>query len=472
MKSRSWLVLIPAAGLRLVGLGGQSFWTDEAISWETTTWTWSQFWAFVRVDPHPPLFYLTLRAWRWIGFDGEFGLRLFSALAGIATVAVVVALLRRTHGERAATVGGLLAAVNPQLVWVSQELRGMALAGLFVALSAWGWQRARDGEKRRALLAAASLLAACYTHYFALFLLPAAVLADRTTRRIGFLTLAGFAPWLPVMWSQAHANLDFRAVQPLWREIVETLLYANAGHFPWRWPMWTGLLDGLFAEHFYWYLACALLLVVPIIVLAASRTKLFLCYGGPLVLAWLTSRFIPIFQPKYLAVFLPMLAVAAGAGFVALAERRARLAGALLTAALFVPFWSLADLYFNPVYQKPPWRDALPRLTASLGNDDRVVFYASTDAKEVRYYLNKTLQHIDLFDDSSEAINPSDEQLRFALARLTDPAVDRLCLVDLNGALYGRTRQIILETLAERRGPPDEYELTPPSMNIRWLYFN
>ena len=94
-------------------------------------------------DIHPPLYYILLRGWREFLGDSEFGLRSFSAFAGILTVAATIALGRLFFHTRAGPPIGrsdpnpccaFLAAVNPALVYYSQETRMYSLLGLLTAV--------------------------------------------------------------------------------------------------------------------------------------------------------------------------------------------------------------------------------------------------------------------------------------------------------------------------------------------------
>jgi uncharacterized membrane protein len=168
-----------AAALRLSTLDLQSFWYDEAFTPVHVLHPslWATLRAVVHTENTPPLWYIL--AWgsaRLFG-TGEVALRLPSALAGIATVPVAWGIGwelagRGVSGRRAALVAALLVAVNPLLVWYSQEARAYGLFVLCAALALLCCLRA-DAEPtpRRLALFALSGALALLTHYFAVFLL-------------------------------------------------------------------------------------------------------------------------------------------------------------------------------------------------------------------------------------------------------------------------------------------------------------
>ncbi len=472
-QARWWHPLVPAAALRLYDLGGQSYWTDEAITVQAALWPWSKLIAFWRVDPHPPLHYLLIRVLERLGGAGEGWLRLSSALAGIAAVALVCWMLYRQHGDRVAFVGGLLMALCPLHVWTSQELRAPALAGLFVAVAIYGLIRMEQtAGERGQWISGVGLLLAFYTHYYALLLVPLFLFASRPVRRVTAVALLGFAPWLVFLSSQLGAALGFRASTHLRRNVVETLLYANAGHFPWQWPTWANLLSGMLHHHFYAYVVLALVLVSPIFVLALfsgrDGWRFVRWYVAPTLLALLAGLCLPLFSPKYLAPFLPFLGAAAGIGYWRLRAQRRLWANSLLTAALLVPLISLVDHYANPVFRQTPWRDRLPALTANLTPRDRVVFYSATEAADARFYLDRRLVAFDLWPDYASAQDAVADELKTRLKELVDRRITHVVLVDLNGAAYRRTRELAVEQLNRTRPLIDDIELQP-AMGVHWL---
>jgi 4-amino-4-deoxy-L-arabinose transferase-like glycosyltransferase len=215
-------LIVLASILRFATLGQQSFWYDEAFT--PVHVLHSGLGATMRAVAHtentPPLWYLI--AWldvRVLG-DGAFALRLPSALAGVLTVPVVWAIgeqlagrptdYRPAIGRRVALIGAAIVAVNPLLVWYSQEARAYGLFVLFSALAMLCFVRVvREPTRGRVAAFALSGSLALLTHYFAVFLLLGMVLwllRERALRRaalpaIGALALVGLA-LLPLISAQ------------------------------------------------------------------------------------------------------------------------------------------------------------------------------------------------------------------------------------------------------------------------------
>jgi len=87
-RARAILAVVIAAGaiLRLMRLGNQSFWLDEAFSVLLVRAPWHAFVYQLRTaEANSSFYYLLLRLWTQLG-DGEAQTRLLSAIAGIATI--------------------------------------------------------------------------------------------------------------------------------------------------------------------------------------------------------------------------------------------------------------------------------------------------------------------------------------------------------------------------------------------------
>jgi mannosyltransferase len=200
------------------------------------------FSAVSRSESTPPLYYLLAWLWSRIFGLGEVGMRSLSALAGTASIVVVyLVALALPLRRRAAAIAAAIVAVNPVLIWFSQDARAYALVFLLTALSFLFFARARRTRRRRDLAwwAASSALALA-THYFAGFVIaPEAALlllssrfvsnggtkeelGEVGRRRVGP-TLAAIAvvvamalALLPIGLRQAgNAHADWIAAQPL-----------------------------------------------------------------------------------------------------------------------------------------------------------------------------------------------------------------------------------------------------------------
>ena len=117
-----------AAIARFATLDEQSFWYDEAVTVGLSRWI-SATCSTGSPTASPRRRSTTLVAWLWakVFGTGEVGLRSLSALCGTAFIPVIYAIGARAAGVRVGLVAAALAALNPLLVWYSQEARAYAL---------------------------------------------------------------------------------------------------------------------------------------------------------------------------------------------------------------------------------------------------------------------------------------------------------------------------------------------------------
>jgi mannosyltransferase len=163
-----------AAGIRFATLGVQSFDHDEAVTAIRVLQPslGGTLDAVLHVERTPPLYYVI--AWVFakpLGLGmGQLDLRTLSAIFGTLTVPVAYLAGRELASRRAGLIAAALVALNPFLVWYSQEARAYALLVLLSSLGLYLFARARGNPSRAnlALWALVSALALC-THYFAAF---------------------------------------------------------------------------------------------------------------------------------------------------------------------------------------------------------------------------------------------------------------------------------------------------------------
>jgi uncharacterized membrane protein len=408
VRSRSfWIVAgLTALGavLRFATLGDQAYHHDEIVTASRV----------LRVgfghamdavgfsESAPPLYYALAWLWTQVTGNGEWGLRFLSALAGVATIPVAYLTGRELRGARAGFIAAALVAVNPMLLWYSQEARAYSLLGFFCALSLLYCVRALKGgedEKRDFVAWGVFSALALATHYFAVFPLVAetVLLARRRGRAIfsGLwivaLAIVLLAPLAIHQMSYGHAewigkfSLGHRVA-----EVGITYMVGETGDIIGRSEQWPPALVPLAL------VAAAFLLLlargsrserraafVPVVVVAAA-------VGIPLLLAIFFTGKDFVLARNLLPALVPRLVAVA----VALSTERARRLGIAIAAVLVA--YSLAfsiHASTSPELQRPDWRavaDHLgepdgPRATVTwvLG-EAPLRFYLSTGAIQLK----------------------------------------------------------------------------------------
>ena len=215
------LVLLLAAGLRFHAIGAQSLWNDEGNSFVQAGRSLVEIAEHAARDIHPPGYYWLLAGWKSLTGDSELALRLLSALAGILSVAMALALGRRLYGAWAGLIAGLFVALNTFSIYYAQEARMYALLALLGAAGMWALVGLVLKPRGRWAVALGLINAAgLYTQYAYPLLIAAQgllvliALVQRRRQRPAMLRLFGlyagslalsgllFLPLAPTAWAQ------------------------------------------------------------------------------------------------------------------------------------------------------------------------------------------------------------------------------------------------------------------------------
>jgi mannosyltransferase len=408
LRSRSrafWAVaglVALGAGLRFATLGVQSYHHDEIVTASRV----------LRVgfghamdavgfsESAPPLYYALAWIWTQITGTGPWGLRSLSALAGVATIPVAYLVGRELRGRRTGLLAAALVAVNPMLIWYSQEARAYALLVFFCALSLLYCLRAlRAGQERRdehdtrnlVLWGLFSALALA-THYFAVFPLAAEVLL--LLRRRGRTASAGL-----VIVALAAAALAPLAIHQMSYGHTEWIGKFSLGHRVWETAATflvgeTGDIIGGPERPALAFAPLALALAgFALLAFRGDRREkraaavplavAGLTIGVPLLLAIASATKDYVLARNLLPALVPLLAVAA-TGFTV---RRARRLGALL-AVLLAAYSLVFAIYvnFDEELQRPDWQAVAEHLGEPAA-PRATVLWALGEAP-LRYYLS------------------------------------------------------------------------------------
>ncbi len=111
-------------------------------------------------ESNPPLYYVLAWGWSKLFGTGEAGLRSLSALFGAATIPLAYLIGKDLLSRRAGLITAALVALNPMLIWYSQEARSYALLVLLCAASLLFFLRARRSGEAWDLAAVVAVLGA------------------------------------------------------------------------------------------------------------------------------------------------------------------------------------------------------------------------------------------------------------------------------------------------------------------------
>lgn len=396
--------------VRFASLGVQSYHHDEVITVaRVIPGSFGDMLDRVKSsESNPPLYYVLAWGWAKAFGTGEAAMRSLSALFGVGTIPLAYWAGAELSSRRAGLVAAALVAVNPMLIWYSQEARSYAVLVFFCAASLLFFARALRTRDARdlALWALASALALC-SHYFAVFavgieaLWLLVALRDRwavVVPAIGAVGAAGLAlvPLISAQVNPTHIGwIDHSLLSTRFFQAGVSFLIGETGHViaeppRERYALLPAVVIG------------AALLLVALRGSTRERRGALLGAGVGLGVAALAAIAAAVgkdyvVERNLLPALVP-LGVASAIGFAADGARRL----GLLLAVCLCAYWIAFDVHVTqtPNLQRPDFRT----LTEEVGpaRHLRAVVTWKLAADPVRFYL----------DDGSERAYGGETPLR------------------------------------------------------------
>jgi mannosyltransferase len=441
--------------LRFYWIGSQGLWLDEAFSvWmgrqpigEMLSW-------LVRIDQHPPFYYLLLHFWMALGDDAS-TVRVLSALLGTLVIPVIYLLGRRLADWKVGLLAALILAVSPFHVRFAQEARMYALLALNASLALYALVRLLT-DPRAAELPLGQQVVESWRSWHITHCRPALWTIETDLAWLGyvFFTVATMlthntAIFFPVATNLFVASLllvqvsGFRCVQPdtlnlkletrflrnwllaqagvllLWSPWLPAFIRQTAGVYREFWlpaPTWGTVVGvvGSFTSEFLSLpplgMAAVSVLFTGLVLLGlvyfrrrpAHILLLLMVFLAPFIGEWLISLWRPIFYDRTLIwASLPLYLLLA-AGVCQL--RRWPHVLAVVLMVLAVNTLSLRQYYGH--FEKEQWDDAAAFVAQRAVPDDLILFNATWvqipfDYYFYRLYNRPVAEHgvpVDLFD--------------------------------------------------------------------------
>jgi mannosyltransferase len=140
-----WLVIVITligGGLRVLLLDHKGMWLDETFSvWLANHSVVDILQWIIKVDQHPPLFYLLLHYWIALNGDTPYYARLFSALFGAATIPIIYLIGKRMSGVVMGLAAAVIFALSPFNIYFAQEARMYTLLTFNAAVAIYALVR-------------------------------------------------------------------------------------------------------------------------------------------------------------------------------------------------------------------------------------------------------------------------------------------------------------------------------------------
>ena len=411
-----WLSIVFLFGtaVRLFRLGYQSQWNDEALSVAVAKGTIGQILTNQFYSRHPPGYYLLLHYWlNWFG-DSDFVLRLFSAMAGIASLFIMYALGKSLLNESVGLWAAAVTTIMPFHLFYSQEIRAYSwlffLSALLLLCQAKIW---RGGGGYWWLAYGVTAVTGLYMHYlFTLivgvsgfyFIAYSWISKTKADWRAFIIThvIIGFSyiPLFPWIFGEVDRGNYFS----------KEISFASYVSLPLNYTVGQFLPSPLIMMGFGLIVAIVLITLLQagraIVRRSASLYALFfilLAYWLPVTVTYLVSIFwIPLTTPRLMIVAVPGLYLMMAWGAVVPKEKNLNIA--LIIGLVLVGFIADYNWLFNPAYQRLPVQDAVALLEERIAPDEMVI-YANDSGFRLFHLYAPNLRHYLYYDQDNKFAN-------------------------------------------------------------------
>ncbi|MDQ7027066.1 MAG: glycosyltransferase family 39 protein [Anaerolineae bacterium] len=399
------LILLLAATLRIYHMNLQSLWIDEGFTWNLTQYADPLL--ILRLDVHPPLYFLAIRAWVQVTGTSVIAMRFFSVLPSLLTVAVVYQLAREIERQRGRKtiiplIAALLMALTDAEIALSQEVRAYTWHVLFATMSMLGFLHWIRTHKRQSLLLwMFSTIALVYTFYLGAFigivqgLYVLLFLKDESPKQARYITLlhkigirriqalsvlvlcaTALLPWLLYSAGQQANNISRgEVIRP--QDYGFWMLDFRLRYFGQQWALMMGLvIFGLFIVR---YVDGRMRVKID-----AVSILLLLWLSVPLLLMLIGNSFVPLYQPRRVTQIVPVIALLTAFGIGNLPKGLAR----WFTIAVIMVY-GLAQVDFGRF--KQPWREMVADTAPYIAPQMPLLFELGGDDYAPRFHYAEAL---------------------------------------------------------------------------------
>lgn len=412
-------ILTLALVLRLALIGKESLWFDEIFSITLAARDLGAALAAERTNP--PLHFVLLHLWMKLFGTSAESARALSVIPSLLAVWGTFALGRMLYGERAGLIAALGMAISSFQVYYAQEARTFALLLCLLTYSCLSFAVITLKESPRLrgwlLLYFVTTLLALYSHFYAVFFVAAQNIyfvgrwkAHRRITKLWVVVQVAlgllFLPWLLQMIAAAGAGGQVR--RHLWLKLPQTFFSFLAGDslIPLDENAVLNIRETLRANMIWLVLS---VVGFGLILLEAVRTArrhpsaaafCAVMILGPVLMSFVVSLRIPMFEERYLIGVTPLLYVFLAAGLAQPhAEGRTALRRSAVAMVSLVIVVSLAQYYFHPRFGRDEWREVGKLLNTAAEHGELVLVEPDYVDICIRYYSEGELNLLPITDD-------------------------------------------------------------------------
>ena len=343
------LIFLLGVLLRVSHLGAMSVWSDEGFSYNFASRPLGQMLPLLKMDVHPPLYFLLLHVWLYLGSSAVW-LRGLSVVFGMLVLIAGYLIGKRFFGVHVGLLLMFFLAVSPAEIHYSQEIRMYSLlaflSGMMIYAALLYVRSVAHGHMALFVVIAALCL---YTHYYSLFLIGGLLLyvlidligrglkteiALRKVLTCLVLIVVLYLPWIETFFTHLLNNVlmgvhSFERAGLTLGRMHEYLFDPLLGLVPWV-PIGIQLSFNPFSTLF-WYVELLVFLVVLIIVSlqgakhlwsqASWRRFLICALAVPLVLTLVHVQLQGRLYSRCFIIYLPIVFLLLSLGLVHMRSR-------------------------------------------------------------------------------------------------------------------------------------------------------
>jgi mannosyltransferase len=402
-------------GVRILNLSAPSLWLDEAVSANIAKKSVGEYLQWAKGDFHPPLYYLLLHLWSYLGHD-EFTLRFFSVISSCFSGMILYFCVRKMFDHSTALLTLLLFTISPFQIRYSQEVRMYSLLGLWIVSILFftsEYLRTRSWSFLLGYILFSTL--GLYTHYHAgVFLtvlnVAVAIQLYRTEKiRLWQWFLAQsmisvlFAPWLSnffhrfngggLSWFPFHPSFPL-LISPLFSFLWGDLILSKVKHSLGAIIVGTGKPG----PGIQWVLGIISILILLMIWrkrkkwIRVDGSIFFLVFllVGTIGLSYGLSFRSNIYGAKYLFgvsfIFYILMAIV----LIALSRFNRNFGIGLGLVIMIIQVFMLVA-YYQPKNHRENWRGAVAYINSHSGSNQAVGFHFDEPMAPYAYYANDSI---------------------------------------------------------------------------------
>lgn len=342
--------------LRLVYIN-QSLWLDEAIEALALMGRQGPLLTYALADYQPPLYHLIGYVTTHIFGFSEIVLRLPSLISGIFTVYFVIKIGQLIGNKKIGVIAGLLAAINPLLIYYSQEGRTYAMTTFFVTASFYYFLQLLSTKVWRLSSGVYYFIFTMlflWTSYLSWFLLLAEGVYVLWKKSYNILLLQIISAltlilWLPSFIGSLGIGKYTLGLSSAWGDVVGGLTWKS---LPLTWVKFTiGRIS--FDNKLVYGVIVLVLFVLHAYILKrvkwSKHSSLLLWLVPPIIFGLLTAWVLPVYSYFRVLFVLP-------AYLILLAIGMERMPTKFVSSLIVFQLVCLSYFYFTPRYRHEDWR--------------------------------------------------------------------------------------------------------------------